>query len=83
MMLPMVEFVASTAAGRVTASGLVPDDAASVVDAVRRLCATVGAIITYGYDQAVVSALYSVAGMPEGEVQAQLDKSRVELGLVR
>ncbi|WP_088312701.1 protoglobin domain-containing protein [Kineosporia sp. R_H_3] len=89
MMLPMVEFVSSTATAKIHASAMPPDAAADLVDAVRRLCATVASIITYGYDQAVVSALYSVAGMPEGllrrlrdqEVESELAKSRTELGL--
>lgn len=90
MMLPMVEYVSSTAAARVQEAGLPADDAARLTEAVRRLCSTVASIITYGYDQAVVSALFSVAGMPEGllrrlrdqEVAAELDKSRAHLGLV-
>jgi hypothetical protein len=65
MMLAMADYVAQFVAERAVASEMGQADADALVDAFRRLTATVGAIITYGYDQATVSALFDVAGMPE------------------
>ncbi len=39
-----------------------------------RLAATVRAIITDGYDQAVTSALFTVAGMPEALLRRLRDQ---------
>lgn len=86
-MLAMTGFVVETISGCVRDSGLPPGEADAVAEAVRRLCSTVAAIITFGYDQAVVSALYTVAGMPEAllrrlrdqEVDAALTHARLSL----
>jgi hypothetical protein len=65
MMLAMSGFVTEFVADRVAASDLDPSQGQELVAAFRRLSATVASIITFSYDQAVVSALFTVAGMPE------------------
>ncbi|HEX2807942.1 MAG TPA: protoglobin domain-containing protein [Kineosporiaceae bacterium] len=65
MMLAMAEFTVTFVAGKAAEADIDEADAARLVEAFRRLASTVGAIITCGYDQAVVAALYNVAGMPE------------------
>jgi len=87
MMLAMAGFVADFVAGTVASAGLDPADAEALTGAVRRLTSTAGAIITFGYDRAVVSALFSVAGMPapllrrlrDQEVAAVLASAREQL----
>jgi Protoglobin len=64
MMLAMADFVATFAADQAAAARLDPADVEELTQAFRRLSGTVGAIISYGYDQAVVAALYNIAGMP-------------------
>jgi hypothetical protein len=49
-------------------------DLGGLPDAFRRLAATVGAIISYGYDQAVAAALFNIAGMPEALLRRLLDQ---------
>ena len=66
MMLAMAEFTVTFVADKTSGAEIDKADAERLVAAFRRLASTVGAIITCGYDQAVVSALYNVAGMPEG-----------------
>lgn len=86
MMLAMADFVVNFVATKAEELGMADADAEALVNAFRRLAATVGAIITYGYDQAVVAALYNVAGMPEAllhrlrdqEVAAALAQARTE-----
>ena len=65
MMLAMADYTADFVARVVAVTEMDRADATALVEAFRRLAATVAAVITFGYDQAVVSALFSVAGMPE------------------
>ena len=65
MMLAMAEFTVTFVAEQAAHAGMGTAEAERLVQAFRRLALTVGAIITCGYDEAVVSALYNVAGMPE------------------
>lgn len=64
MMLAMaaftVQFVEDKAA-QLTGSGA--GDLLELVEAFQRLTGTVGAVITYGYDQSRIQALFNVAGM--------------------
>jgi hypothetical protein len=88
MMLSMADQVARFVTGVVGDSDLDRQEINQLSDAFRRLTATVSAIITFGYDQAVVSALFDVAGMPEPllrrlrnqEVASSLTKARADLG---
>jgi hypothetical protein len=87
MMLAMADWTVGVVADKVVDAAIGPADADHLVEAFRRLASTVGAIITSGYDQAVVDALYNVAGMPEAllrrlrdqEVAAALDVARDEM----
>ena len=89
MMLAMAEFTVSFVAEKAAEAEIEKDDADRLVEAFRRLASTVGAIITCGYDQAVVAALYNVAGMPEAllrrlrnqEIAEALTIAREELRL--
>jgi hypothetical protein len=89
MMLAMAEFTVTFVAEQAAAAEMDKTDAARLVEAFRRLASTVGAIITCGYDQAVVAALYNVAGMPEAllrrlrnqEIAEALTVARDELRL--
>jgi protoglobin len=88
MMLAMTDFVARFVTASAEASDLSTQDARQLSEAFRRLSATVAGIITFGYDQAVESALFDVAGMPSAllhrlrnqEVATSLTKARTDLG---
>jgi hypothetical protein len=77
-MLGMADFVASFVGQRAAASHLDPMDAEWLGEAFRRLAATVGAIITFGYDHAVASALFNVAGMPDALLRRLRDQEVAE-----
>ena len=87
MMLAMADWTVGVIAEKVADAAIGSADAEQLVEAYRRLASTVGAIITSGYDQAVIDALYNVAGMPEAllrrlrdqEVAAALDAARGEI----
>jgi hypothetical protein len=84
MMLAMAEFTVTFVAQQAAAAEIDEADAARLVQAFRRLASTVGAIITSGYDQAVVSALYNVAGMPEALLRRLRNQEIAEaLGVAR
>lgn len=63
MMLAMCEHAARFTDGAVARAGLPGEEADAVVGAFRRFTTSVGAVITYGYDQAVSDALFNIAGM--------------------
>lgn len=65
MMLAMADFVVGFTAQKAAQAGLNHEETDALVEAFRRLAATVGSIISFGYDHAVSSALFDVAGMPE------------------
>jgi hypothetical protein len=69
MMLAMTDYVSSFVSRQVQAMNLPQEEAATLSHAFHRLTATVGFIITFGYDRAydraVTTALFEVAGMPE------------------
>ena len=78
MMLAMADLTVSVVTRAVAIDRAVDPEAsdvgrAQVPDAFRRLAATVGAIISYGYDQSVAAALYNIAGMPEALLRRLLD----------
>ncbi len=89
MMLAMADFVAGFVADN--ASRITPDPAEQerLTDAFSRLAASVSAIITWGYDQAISSALFEVVGMPEAllarlrdaEIRDALDQARIDLSV--
>lgn len=87
MMLAMADYTVGVVADRLVDAAIGQADGERLVEAFRRLASTVGAIITSGYDQAVVDALYNVAGMPEAllrrlrdqEVSAALETAREEM----
>lgn len=74
MMLAMADHVVGLVAEAVTETTMGADDAEELVEGFRRLASTVRAIITFGYDKAVVGALNTVAGMPEGLVRRLRDQ---------
>lgn len=86
-MLAMAGYVVSSVRRSVHDAALPVEDAEALIEAVTRVCGTVAAIITFGYDHAVISALYSVAGMPEAllrrlrdqEVESALTSARSSL----
>jgi hypothetical protein len=88
MMLAMADHVVGLVADAAAGAGLPSGETEHLVEAFRRLASAVRAIITCGYDQAVVGALYNVAGMPEGlvrrlrdqEVAAALATAREQVG---
>ena len=65
MMLAMTGFVAQFVETNSDALPVPQTEQRHVVTALRRVCATAGAIITFAYDHAVSSALFEVAGMPQ------------------
>lgn len=65
MMLAMAGFIRDLIKDQSAGLGLPAEERAALIDAFSRLTTTIGAIITYGYDQAASSALFDVAGMPE------------------
>lgn len=87
MMLAMADYTVGVVAGTVADGALGEVDGERLVEAFRRLASTVGSIITSGYDQAIVDALYNVAGMPENllrrlrdqEIAESLDQARQEM----
>lgn len=87
MMLAMTDWTVGVLADNVAHAAIGQTDGERLVEAFRRLASTVGAIITLGYDQAVVDALYNVAGMPEAllrrlrdqEVASALERAREEI----
>lgn len=88
MMMAMADFTVSFVAESADSSGLDPTDAAMLVQAFRRLAATVGATIVEGYDHAIASALFDVVGMPEAllerlrdqEIAAALKQAQTQVG---
>ncbi|QLQ15447.1 MAG: hypothetical protein HZY73_06860 [Micropruina sp.] len=89
MMLAMADYVARYVADNAYRLELPDDERQRLVDGFRRVAAMTSSIITYGYDHAVSSALFDVAGMPEAllarlrdqEVKASLADAKIELGL--
>lgn len=89
MMLAMADYVARFVADNARSFPISTDEADHLADAFRRHAATTGSIITYAYDHAVSSALFDVAGMPEGllrrlrdqEIQSALVDARQELSM--
>lgn len=87
MMLAMTDYTVGVVAQRAGNAEIGQQEAERLIEAFRRLGSTVGAIITAGYDQAVVQALFNVAGMPEAllrrlrdqEVAAALQVAREEI----
>lgn len=74
MMLSMTEFVAAFVAERI---GDLVDDPAErelLIDAIRRVTTTVGVITTHASEEAVRSALFEVAGMPEALLERLRDQ---------
>lgn len=88
MMLAMCEYAAQFIDTAVAREGLPAEDADAVVAAFRRFTTSVGAVITHGYDQAVSTALFNIAGMRESllnrlrdqEVSEALATARKTLG---
>ncbi len=78
MMLAMTDFVVGTVAAAAVESAVPPADVDRLTTAFRRLTSTVGAIITCGYDQAVASALFNIAGMPDALLRRLRDQEVVE-----
>jgi hypothetical protein len=86
-MLGMADFLANLVGEQAALVQLVPADAAALAEAFGRLASTAGAVITYGYDQSMSAALFSVAGMPEAllarlrdqEVAAALTEGRQQV----
>lgn len=81
MMLAMAEFVADFVAANQGRLGLPPEEAHQVAEAFRRVAGMTGSVITWGYDHAVSSALFEVAGMPEA-LLARLRDAEIEEALV-
>jgi hypothetical protein len=87
MMLAMADWTVGVVAQNTVHAAIGQSDAERLVEAFRRLASTVGAIITSGYEQAVVDALYNMVGMPEAlqrrlrdqEVATALDAARGEM----
>ncbi|PID53016.1 MAG: globin domain protein [Micrococcales bacterium] len=87
MMLAMSDFVARAVAEAAYAS-LDTAEAKLLVEAYRRLFATVSAVIVYGYDRAIEDALFDVAGMPTAllhrlrnqAVDRALEQARKDIG---
>lgn len=78
MMIAMSSFIVDFVAAKAAEDGFADDEAAALVEAFRRLMATVDSIVTHGYDEAVVAALYSVAGMPEALLRRLRDREVAE-----
>jgi hypothetical protein len=78
MMLAMAEFTVTFVAEQAAGAEIDKAEADRLIEAFRRLTSTVGAIITCGYDHAVVSALYNVAGMPEALLRRLRNQEIVE-----
>jgi hypothetical protein len=87
MMLAMADYTVGVVAEQTAVADVGQHHSERLVEAFRRLASTVGAIITSGYDQAVVDALFNVAGMPEAllrrlrdqEVTEALESARAEV----
>lgn len=73
-MLSMAQFVGRRSPELVAELGLDDQEAAMLRESMQRLMSTVSALITYGYDHAVSSALYEIAGMPEPLLHRLRDK---------
>lgn len=78
MMLAMSSFVVDFVGARAGHIGIGDADKGELVEAFRRLAATVSSVITFGYDEAVVAALYTVAGMPEPLLRRLRDQEVAE-----
>lgn len=65
MMLSMTHYVARFIARNTDRIEGAEEDRAELVEGFERVAAMTGAIIAYGYDQAVSAALFEIAGMPE------------------
>ncbi len=74
MMLAMTDHTVAFVTEQVQLSELEPMRGAQLVQSFGRLAGTVGAIITEGYDHAVTSALFTVAGMPEALLRRLRDQ---------
>ncbi len=84
MMLAMCEYAAEFAKTAVDRADLPRDEADALLGAFRRFTTSVGAVITYGYDQAVADALYNIAGMRRGLLERLRDQEVIEaLGQAR
>ena len=77
----MAEFVADFVAQNQGRLGLPPEEAHKVAEAFRRVAGMTGSVITWGYDHAVSSALFEVAGMPEA-LLARLRDAEIKDALV-
>ncbi len=88
MMLAMSQYVARFVAGNAHRVTDDPAEQAQLVEGFQRVASMTSSIITYGYDHAVSSALYEVAGMPEAllarlcdqEITTALVDARAEVG---
>lgn len=74
MMLSMASYVRQGVIDVTADADLDAEERQALTDAVGRLMATVGAIITYSYDHAVVDALFNVAGMPPALLERLRDQ---------
>ncbi|AXE37492.1 protoglobin domain-containing protein [Acidipropionibacterium virtanenii] len=81
MMLAMAQFVADYLDEHSDRLELDFDEEQRVVEAFRRVAAMTGSVITWGYDHAVSSSLFEVAGMPEA-LLARLRDEEVKSALV-
>lgn len=75
MMLGMASFISENVERHLQESGLPGEESARLARAVKRLMGTVSAVITHGYDRAVESALFEVAGMPQALLRRLRDQS--------
>ena len=80
MMLAMTDYVSDFVAENVDRLNLDPAESARIVDAFRRIAGMTRSVITWGYDHAVSSALFEVAGMPEA-LLARLRDAEIKLAL--
>lgn len=75
MMLAMANFISGVVESNVISEGMDTDEAEKLTTSISRLMATVGAVITYGFDIAVESALFDIAGMPQALLRRLRDQS--------
>lgn len=88
MMLAMAEYVARFVADNAHRLGLSESERLELVEAFQRVASMTSSIITYGYDHAVSSALFDIAGMPQAllarlrdqVIQDALVDARAEIG---
>ncbi len=81
MMLSMAEFVASFLAENIHRVPASDEERKAIVEAFNRVASMTSAVITWGFDHAVSSALFEVAGMPEA-LLARLRDTEIRDALV-